>query len=141
LDTYTQKFNFTYTLRKRHAKLILGMAGTPAAAELGSMIQLLRSEVEKRLQSSIRTIGIAFPNGALISRNEVNDALAYAGLQPIGKFQTLDYELNAAYGANDFGFCPFYTNFQTCEEEEDGLGVGKAVLQIDYTSNTLAANA
>lgn len=104
------------------------------------MLTLLRTETESRLSIHVTTIGIAFPNSALESREEVNDALSYAGLKKLGKWQDPDRELNAAYGAYGFGMCPSYTDPYKCEEEEAPFGEGDMVLHLDYTNKTLSAN-
>lgn len=82
------------------------------------MLTSLRTETESRLSIPVTTIGIAFPNSALESRKEVNDALTYSGLTKLDKLQVPDRELNAAYDAYGFGLCPSYTDSYKCEEEE-----------------------
>jgi len=140
IDTIAQRLDFARKELKRRANLLLGRPGSPNAATLGSMLSMLRSETESQLSISVATIDIAFPNAALVSQEEVNDALIYAGLKKRDKWQRQDRELNAAYGAYGFGLCASYTDPYECEEEEDAFGDGDMVLHIDYTSKTLSAN-
>jgi hypothetical protein len=141
LDTIAQRLSFVWQAIKRRAKLLLGRPGSPNAATLSYMLKLLRSETESRLSISVPSIGIAFADSALESREEVNDALIYAGLNKLGKRQTPDTELNAAYRAYGFGLCTSYTDPYKCEEEEAAFGKGDVVLHLDYTSKTLSASA
>ncbi|PMD26740.1 hypothetical protein NA56DRAFT_654528 [Hyaloscypha hepaticicola] len=140
LDTIPQRLNFAWKALKRRTNLLLGCPGSPNAEIVGSMLTSLRTETESRLSNSITTIGIAFSNSALESREEVNDALHYAGLNKLDKLQVPDRELNAAYGAYGFGLCTSYTDPYKCEEEESAFGLGDIVLHLDYTSKTLSAN-
>lgn len=139
---YADGYSIARIWLQRRSRLILGLPASPIAKELGPMLRLLRAETQKRLGTSVRAVGIALPDGALLSMNEINDALTYAGLQTIGAWetQTPDYEFNAAYGTNGFGLCSSYTNFFECEQEEDASGNGESVLHIDYTTHTLAIN-
>jgi hypothetical protein len=75
LDTLAQRLSFAWKALKRRTDLLLGRPGFPNAEILGSMLKSLRTETESRLSIPITTIGIAFPNSALESREEVNDAL------------------------------------------------------------------
>lgn len=141
LDTIAQQLSFVRKALKPLTNLLLGRPGSPNAVTLSSMLTLLRSETESCLSTSISTIDIAFANTAFPSREEVNDALSYTGLKKLGKWQIPDGELNAAYGAYGFGLCSSYTDPYKCEEEEAAFGEGDVVLQLDYTSLTLSANA
>jgi hypothetical protein len=140
LDTIDQKLNYAWKSLSRRANLYLGRPGTTNAATLSSMLTSLHSEAKTRLNISITTVGIAFANSAQVSLEEINDALTYAGLQSLGKWQVPDRELNAAYGAYGFGLCSSYTVPYKCEEEEAAVGDGNIVLHVDFTSKTLAAN-
>jgi hypothetical protein len=142
LDTIAQRLNFAWKALKRRTNLLLGRPGSPNGAMLGSMLASLRNETESRLSISITTVGLAFPNSALESRDEVNDALRYAGLNPLDPGQVPDRELNAAYGAYHSGLCPPYTDPYRWEEgEEESAWVnGDMVLHLDHTSKTLSGN-
>jgi hypothetical protein len=83
LATIAQRLSFVWKALKRRINLLLGRPGSPNAATLSSMLKLLRSETESRLSISVTTVGIAFPNAALESPEEVNDTLSYAGLSKL----------------------------------------------------------
>lgn len=140
LDTLSQKLHFLRKKFERHANLLLGRPSTPNAATLSSMLTSLRSETESRLSVPITTVGIALPNAALESLEEVNDALSYSSLNKLGEWQIPDRELNSAYAAFGYGLCSSYTDPYKCEEEEEVFGLGERILHLDYTNKTLAAN-
>jgi hypothetical protein len=75
LNTIAQRLSFVWKALKRRINLLLGRPGAPNAATLSSLLKVLRSATGPRLSISITTVGIAFPNAALESREEVNDAL------------------------------------------------------------------
>ena len=93
LDTISQQLSFAWKELKRRINLLLGCPGSPNAATLNSMLTLLRSETESQLSISATTVGIAFANAALESREGVDDALSYAGLKKLGKWQVPNREL------------------------------------------------
>ena len=140
LDTLSQKLNFLRKKLERRVNLLLGRPSTPNAATLSSMLTSLRFETESRLSTPITTVGIALPNAALESLEEINDALSYASLNKLGEERIPDRELNSAYAAYGYGLCSSYTDPYKCEEEEEVFGLGERILHLDYTNKTLAAN-
>jgi hypothetical protein len=140
VDTIVQRLAVARKAVTRRVNLLLGRPGSPEAATLSSMLRSLRDKAQARSSTQVATVGIALANAALASSEEINDALVYAGLQPLGEWQVPDRELNAAYGASGFGLCTSYTDPFRCAEEESGFGSGDVVLHLDYTSKTLAAN-
>jgi len=143
IDTRVQRWNYAKNELKRRFKrrlnLLLGGPGTPEAGILSALIASLHSAVERHLAIPCTIAGIAMPSNALLSGEEVHDALIYAGLKEPGEYNYPDGELNTAYGALGLGLCTSYTEPYMCEKEEAAFSDGDMVLQLDYTNKTLAA--
>ncbi|KUJ17711.1 uncharacterized protein LY89DRAFT_718352 [Mollisia scopiformis] len=140
LNTFSHQFRFLLKIVQRRNNLFLGRPGSTNAATLGSMLRMLRSETESRLSISITTIGLAIPNAAFASHEEVNDALVYAGLKPLPKRAIHDGDFNAVYAAHGYGLCATYADPYKCEKEENAMKDGDELLHLDYTNRTLSAN-
>jgi hypothetical protein len=125
MDTFAQRMNYVRKELKRRSNLFFGHPGTPNASTLSSMLTLIRSATDSHLSTSHNSIGVASPKAAVVSLEEINDALSHARFKKLDRWQHLDGELNAAYGAYGFGLCDSYTDPHQCEAEEAVFGKGE----------------
>lgn len=103
------------------------------------MLCRLRAEAEKQLSMPLETVGLALPDAALVSMDEINDALRFAGLKKLHPFRGWDSEFNAAYATHGYGLCNSYTEPYQCEEEEDKFEEHR-LLHLSLTASSLSAS-
>ena len=140
VDTIHQKSESAKKIFSRRLNLFFGRPASPAARILGQMLNALRIKTESQLSASTYTVGIACAEGALLSTDDINDALVYSGHKKLDKWQGYDGELSAAFGAHGFGLCFSHEKPYQCEEEAKAFEDGEVVLHVEYTNKTLAAN-
>lgn len=141
METFWQRMSYVRKQLQRHINRLMGRPGTPYAGILSIMLTVLRSKAESHTSASVTAVTIASANGALTSNDELSDAIRHAGLQSLGDRQSVDKELNCAYGASGLGLCSSYTDVLQCEEEEEAFGDVDTVLHLDYMNKTLSANS
>ena len=122
--------------------------GRPATADVGTistMLASLRQATEQQLVVSLDRVVITAPQFPGLTREDLADAIEYAGLRSWLEFllpyPTMLYVLNAAYAGNGHGLCKEWKDVYACwEEAEIGELPLETVLGLTFTNTTLQAS-
>jgi len=130
---------------RKYLRLINKARGRPATPEvrvISTLLSKIKNETEKHLSMTLDKVAIAIPRLDGLTREDINDALEYAGLQSwIGEEDTNRWwtsEATAAFGEYGNGLCENYRHVYDCEDEDQDLPWHR-VYAVSFTRNELYA--
>ena len=115
--------------------------GLPASSDVGILANLLitlRCNTEHQLGSLIDSVVTAFPLLPGLCFEDIDDALDYAGLNPLTdrKLYNQPHETSAAYAGYGLGLCKNYTDVDLCHAQEKELPP-EHTLAVSYTQKSM----
>jgi hypothetical protein len=109
----------------RRLNKYLGRPATKAVGTLSELISSLRNATEAHLNQTLSRVVVATPQFPGLTREDVEDAVEYAGLRSWLEYPILYpgmlHSPNAAFAASSRGLCKDWRNLYAClEEATDG---------------------
>src|SRR5947209_96629 len=119
-DTILDELKTIWRHVKRNYNKWHGRPATPNVGVVGNLIIQLRAAVEQHLGHPISTAVIARPNLPGLPREDLEDAMEYAGLRTLHSYYSFGdiSETAAAAAGMSLGLCSNYANIKACEDEQ-----------------------
>jgi hypothetical protein len=126
---------------ERSSRRVLGLPASRDAAILSTFVKKVRSSIETELGAPITSIAPAFPRLSPYVKEDVADALSFAGLASTrahtGHRDTLVYEeSSAAYAGLGHGLCESWWNGHACQSQKH-----KSVLYFNFDNSSFSVGA